>query len=159
LNVKQRMLISKKKRELKAKWYQLVKPIGNYLSKREESKYTKMKDSITEEQAIQWFAESIIDYIIRWPNEPFSLIIATWINDDYHSGYHCIADLSFERLLKKNKHEIAFYKFNKGIDFQEKVVDVIKRKKGIVVKEKVEDFNFGKPENYIKTYFIEVEKK
>lgn len=157
MNIKQRLFIRNKKKELINKWYKLVKPLGNYLSQREEKRYQKMKANITEEQAIKWFARIIIDYIIRYPKETFPLVIATWINDEYHCGYYCIGDHSFTRLLRKKKYRTAFYKFNKDINFQEKVIDILKNKKGIIIKEKIEEFNFRKPENYRKTYFIKLE--
>lgn len=145
------------KKELANNWYNLVRPLGEYLSKKDKAKYQKIKDSITEEQAIKWFAESIVTYIIRYPKDSFDLIIADRIHSDDHWGYYCLTHSSFARLLKKRKHKIAFYKFNKTIEFQEKVVEMVRSQKGLVVKESNE-YGHRRPENYQKTYFIKIEK-
>lgn len=158
MNVKQRLFISKKKKQFIKKWYEFVKPLDNYLIKRDDIKYQKTKDKITEEQAINWFSRSIIDYMIRKSNPSIKIIIATYINTDYHSGSFCIADLLFERLLKKKKYKMAFYKFNKGLDFQEKVIDILRKDNNIEVKEEIEEFISYVPDNYQKTYFISVKK-
>lgn len=159
MNAKFKLFIYNKKKELINTWYEFVKPLGDYLSKKEKMNYQKVSDRITEEQAIKWFAGSIMHYLIRNSNEFLPLVIASWIDEEYLPGYQCMADHTFTSLLRKKKYRMAYYKFNKDFAFQEKVVDRIRKQKGIVIQEVVENFSYGEPRDYKKTYFIKLDYK
>ena len=158
MNIKLKLYFLEKKKELRSRWFKLMKPLANYLSRKDDEKYWKMKERITEDQAIKWTANAIIDNAIRYPNEPFRLMIADWKDDEYHSDSYCMGTYKFRQLLNKRKHRTAFDKFNNGIEFQEKVVRSVKSKKGLTVSEELEVFKHTQPKNYEKTYIISVNK-
>lgn len=158
MNIRAKLYIQEKKKELIRKWYKAMKPLANYLSKRDDEKYLKMKQRITKDQAIKWTGNAIINDVIHYPKEPFRLMIAERKDDEYHSDSYCMGTYQFRHLLKKDKHRTAFNKFYNGIEFQEEVVRYIKSKSGITVTEIAEEFLHTKPEDYKKTYIIKVEQ-
>lgn len=118
--------------------------------------------NISEKQMINWYSKAIVNEVISKPFSRVGVIIADSIDkDNYLSGYWCIGDYTFERLLTKKKHKRAhsyFYR-NRSLEFQEKVIDAVKKYKGITVKEEIEEFrSWYKPKNYKKTYYISVTK-
>lgn len=132
------------------KWYRMMKPLATYLSKREERKYQEFKDSITEDKAIKWIAKDIVKYLIRYNGQKVRLIVADYINDDDFSGTHCLV---FDRysLIRSKKARRAYFKFNRNTEFQMKVVQQLKKTKGVTVEEVKEEF---KPYMHIKGYVM-----
>lgn len=118
-----------------------------------------MLNTITEDQAVKWFAKSIVNYIIRYPNGSFPIVIAKSIDTDYHNGYYCIASYSFVDLLKKDKYRAAYHKFELDFHFQERVIEAVRVYSDIDIIDKVEDFSFVRPVDYQKTYYIKLNRK
>lgn len=158
MDVRIKLFIQEKKKALRKMYYHLMKPLVNYLSRKDDERYIKTKESITEDQAIKWISNAIINNTIRYPKEPFRLMIAEWKDDEYHSNSYCIGTYKFRQLLNKTKYRTALDKYNSGIEFQEKVVRHLKSKSGITVTEEVEKFVHTKPKDYKKTYIIQVER-
>lgn len=157
MSLKLRLFIANFKKNMSKKWYELMKPFANYLDKRDKKKYIKLKESVTEEQAIKWIAKSIIKDVVKYNKSKKYLLIADEVYDDDRS-YDCIGSFFFSSKPNKGKHKIAFHKFNRNVEFQEKVVDILKQTKGIKVEEEIEEFKWNEPENYKKTYIISIDK-
>ena len=153
------MFIYKAKLFLKSKladfWYWLMKPIAYFFtSEKERKRYEKKQSKITEEQATKWIAEDIVRYLIKHKRSSIDILICDYANDD-HFWDDCDLNGVAPYYLKRDKTKMAFYKFKKTIEFQEKVVNELKSFKGVKVIEKVENISSWKQiENYKKTVII-----
>lgn len=142
------------------KWYQIMKPLAIYLDRvsntREENKTSK----ITEYEGQKWLAQDIVKYIIKY-NSNMHLIIADGMHRDEFSGYKCLGSyLSMNGgVIKRKKTKRASNKFKMTIEFQEKVLDEIRKIKGVAVEELNEDYGWrnNSIQNYHGTYKISIE--
>lgn len=110
---------------------------------------------------INWYSKAIVNEAITHPLSFNGIIVADSIDKEDFSGFWCIGDYTFDCLLTKKKHKRAhsyFYR-NRSLQFQEKVIDAVKKYKGIAVREEIEEFrSWYEPKNYKKTYYITVTK-
>lgn len=139
-------------------WYWLMTPLAWYYSSdKEKMRYEKKKEKVTEDQAIKWIEEDIIRYLVRNKKSVVDMLICTYASEnDFWSD--CCLNGVLPYYIKRPKTRMAFYKFNKTLEFQEKVVSKLKQNKLVNVIERVEEFSSWKRiENYVKT--VEVRYK
>ena len=142
-------------------WYGLMKPIAYfYTSDKVNARYKKKKAKITREMAIQHIAEDIAKYVVQYSVRykkkcEVSFLIADFVSDDL-SGYDSLHHLR-RSILKRDKTQMAYHKFNRDIEFQEAVFDKLRSFKGIVVQEEIESFTWQRIENYQKTVHVSYE--
>lgn len=141
------------KNSLSEFWYWLMKPVAYLLTISSDKRYNKRKARITKQQAIKWIAEDIARYVIRH-NREVEILICKYANvDDF--WYGCTLASYNVPYIKRNKTKMAYYKFNRDIEFQEEIINYLKSMKGIVVNENVEEFPKWKNiDNYKKTCVI-----
>jgi hypothetical protein len=135
-------------------WYWLMKPLAYFFSSDKVNKrYEKKKEKITEQQAIKWIAEDIMRYVIKYKTEIEILIC------DFASSYDFDSDCTFYTrpyYIKRSKTRMAFYKFERDVEFQEKIISYIKELYVAQVIEKVEKFTWQRINNYQKTVVIKL---
>lgn len=130
-----------------------MKPIAYFFTtEKEYTRYKRKQDKISEKQAIRYIAEDIAKYIVKYGKE--SIIIAEWFDEDYFSGYISLKYIRWS-MLKRKKTKMGYYKLDKTIDIQERIIEELKNIKGILVTEEVEEFKWEKPRGYVKTCHIE----
>jgi len=139
-------------------WYWLMTPLAwYYSSEKEKIRYKKKNEKITEEQAVKWIAEDIIRYLVRNKKSTIDILICTYANDDYFWD-ECDLNGVAPYYIKRDNTKMAYYKFVKTLEFQEKIIDALKKNKLVEVVETVEVFSpWKRIENYVKT--IEVRYK
>lgn len=149
------------KKSLVSFWYWLMKPIAYFYTKdKVNARYEKKKAKITKEMAIQWLAEDIAKYVVQYSvrykkKHEVSFLIADFVSDDL-SGYDSLYHLH-RSMLKRDKTSMAYYKFNRDVEFQEAVFDKLGSFKGIVVQEEIETFTWQRIRNYQKTVHVSYE--
>ena len=160
MSVKLQVYLRKTKRKMIKKWYKLMKPLAVYLdklsSKREENKTCR----ITEREGQKWLAQDMVKYIVKY-NSNMYLIIADNIDSEEFSGCECLGlywSISGS-MIKRKKAKRVSNKFKMTIEFQEKVLDEIRKIKGVTVVELDEDYGWRKNsiKNYHGTYKISIE--
>lgn len=136
-------------------WYWLMTPLALYYSKeRINKRYEKKRSKITEEQAIKWIAEDIARYLIQNKKSSIDILICEYANDD-HFCSECDLTGAAPYFIKRKKTKMAFYKFNRTLEFQEKIINKLKSMKTIKVTQKVEDFSSWKRiDNYKKAITV-----
>ena len=141
-------LVAKKKGIQLIRW--TLQPVGYFFTKEKiDARYKKKRDKITEEQAVRWIAEDMARYIIKYKEE-VRILICNYANEDHFWSGCRIDDYYF----KRNKTYTAYYKFNKTIAFQEKVIETLKNMKEFHIVEQVDTFKWERIENYQKTVII-----
>lgn len=140
MSVKLQVWARKTKKEFSKNLYKMMRPLANYLFKRQDRKYKKATDSITQEQAVKWIAEDLVKYIVKY-NRSMYLIIADYIDDEDLSGYTCLNFLRGSE-ISRGKTKRAYYKFDRDIDYQIKVLTEIKVISGVMVESVEEDFGW-----------------
>jgi hypothetical protein len=127
-----------------------------FTSEKEKKRYEKKESKITEEQAIKWIAEDIVRYLIKYKNSSIDILICDYASDDHFWEDCCLNSFSAPYYLKRDKTKMAFYKFKKTIEFQEKIVSKLKSFKNIRVIEKVEEDipSWKRINNYKKTIIV-----
>ncbi len=134
-------------------WYWLMKPLAYfYTIEKENARYKKKQDRITEEQAVKYIAEDIAKYIVKYGKR--KIIIAEWFDTDYFTGVISLNYIHWS-ILKRKKVRMGYYKLNKTIENQEKIIEKLKHIKGILVTEEIEKFKWEKPRGYVRTCYVE----
>lgn len=129
MNIKFRRKMNKLMKYLSKKWYKLMKPLANYLSKRDDRIYKKRKESITSLQAARLIAKDLSNYIAK-RSSALEIIIAEYVNTD-DTGGSKLSDYRWD--MKNKKAVIGFHKFGSKIDFQLMVMYELSQIKGITV--------------------------
>ncbi|MET3505462.1 hypothetical protein [Halalkalibacter oceani] len=154
---KLKLWLQQKKRNARNKWYELMKPLANYLTERDNKKYQRIKNSITKDEAVAYLAKGIQRELIRFPKDSIYILICDWFNDDHLSGYYKIGCYNTQ-YLKKGRERIALNKFRWDIEMQELVIEKLRTVKGIKITEEIQNFRWEGIENYKKTYIVSIEK-
>lgn len=158
MNVRIILFFKRLGKSLSAKWYNAMKPLANYLSVRENQKYQKLKDSITEDKAAELFTKDIVKYLIRYNGQKVSFIVAKYFDEEEFSGYRSFKHPSIS-MIKSRKARTASHKFEWDIDLQLKVIDNLRNTKGVNVEEEKEEFPMWRRiDDYVATYRFWVEK-
>lgn len=136
-------------------WYWLMTPLAYFFSsKKENMRYEKRNNKITEQQSIKWISEDIVRYLIKYKKSTIKIMICTYSNDDHFWG-DCDLNGTAPYYLKRKKTKMAFYKFTKTLDFQERIANELKKNKFINVVEEVETLDSWKRiENYVNTVAV-----
>ncbi|OME55483.1 hypothetical protein BSK59_13485 [Paenibacillus odorifer] len=138
--------------KLSSLWYWLMKPLAYYYSsEKENARYEKRKSKISEEQLVKWIHEDIVRYLLKNKNSTIEILICTFANDD-HFWSDCDLNGVAPYYLKRKKTRMAFYKFAKTLEIQEKIIEGLKQDKFVIVFEDVEVISSWKRiDNYKKT--------
>jgi len=81
-------------------WYWLMKPLAYfYTIEKENARYKKKQDRITEEQAVKYIAEDIAKYIVKYGKR--KIIIAEWFDTDYFTGVISLNYIHWSILKRK----------------------------------------------------------
>jgi len=151
MNLKLQRKFHQCKKSLIRYWYRLMKPLATFLEAKDDERRQKMKSKITEEKAVRYIAEDIARYIVkRKKGYTVSFIIAEYMDEDDFAGYESLSFLRYNFRMRK-KTTMGYYKFNRGIPFQEKIIEELKAIKGIQVEEEIETFKWERVDNYKKT--------
>lgn len=158
MSVKLQVFLRNTKKALVKKWYKMMEPLAEYLTKRDKKINEKKKDKISEYEATKWIAEDMVSYIVKY-NSNMHLIVADSIHREDLSGYESIDDMYRGNIIKRKKAKMAYWKFNKTIEFQENVLDEIRKIRGMKVEELEVDFGWrmNSIKNYQGTYKISIE--
>lgn len=132
-----------------------MKPIAYFFtSEKERKRYEKKQSKITEEQATKWIAEDIVRYLIKHKRSSIDILICDYANED-HFWNDCDLTGAAPYYLKRAKTKMAFYKFKRTIEFQEKIIEKLKVDKNVIVEEVFEDYSSWKRiDNYNKTVYV-----
>lgn len=147
------------KRKLADFWYWLMKPIAYFFTKDKINKrYEKKVAKITEGQAVKWIAEDIAKYALKYRRSGVAIMICDRANDDYFWSDCCLSVAPY--YIKRDNARMAFYKFDRTIEFQEKIMNKLKEFNEIAVKETIEDLGYRKQfvQNYKKTVVIKAKQ-
>lgn len=130
-------------------------PLAKYYStEKENARYEKRKNRISEEQAIKWITEDIVRYLIKNKKSVIDLMICTYASED-DFWMDCDLNSTAPYYIKRKKTRTAFYKFSMTLEFQEKIVGLLKQNKYVNVSEYVEEFSSWKRiDDYKKTVKI-----
>jgi hypothetical protein len=140
------------KKNMMNRWYKMMEPLANYLTKKEKEKYKKEVEKITLVKAVNYIKKDIINYMVRSNNTVY-FVVADWINTEDTPEYFCLGAYP-RRILKSGKAKKGFNKYKWTIENQVLVVEALRETKGITIKEEVEKFTYQQPKNYQKTYII-----
>lgn len=117
-------------------------------------RYEKKKNKISEDTAIKWIAEDIVMYLIKNRKSRIDILICTYASED-DFWRDCTLNSTVPYFLKRKKTRMAFYKFTKTIEFQEKVIDKLKMNRMVdVVEEDEEISSWQKINNYKKAVVV-----
>lgn len=139
------------KRKFLRKWYKLMKPLADFIDKRQSISYKKRFNKITYDQAVKWLAEDIVKYIIKSRSDIGILICDFASDEDFWNGC-TLHDYSYH--ARRDKTRAAIRKFAMTIKMQEDIIDYIKKLNVVSVKEKVKDYGWKRVDNYKKTVWI-----
>lgn len=141
-------------------WYWLMSPLAYFYStEKMNRRYERKKAKVTEDQAIKWIVEDIIRYLIKNKKSTIDILICEYANDDHFWG-DCDLNGAAPYYIKRNKTKMAFYKFKRTLEFQEKIIDKLKLFNTVKVFEKIDAFNsWRRIENYKKTVTVAYHSK
>ncbi|MET3209713.1 UNVERIFIED_CONTAM: thymidylate kinase [Paenibacillus sp. PvR008] len=146
-------------RKLESFWYWLMTPLAYFFTKEKVNKrFERRKSKMTREQMVRWIAEDIARYLIQNKKSDVEFLVCTYANDD-HFWRDCYLTGTAPYFLKRSKTKMAFYKFEKTLEVQEKIVDMLKQNKYVNVREFVEDFKWQRVDEYKKTVEITYRSK
>lgn len=146
-------------RKLESFWYCLMKPLAHYYSTEKiNAIYNKRKSKITEELMIKWISQDIIRYLIKNRKSVVEFMVCSYANEE-HFWSDCYLNGVSPYYIKRAKTRMAFYKFTKSIEIQEKIIDELKASKYINVLEYVEDHKWRRVDDYVKNIEVRHNEK
>lgn len=137
-------------RHLESFWYWLMKPLAYFYSKdKVDARYEKRKSKITEDNMIKWISEDIVRYLIKNRKSVIEFMVCSYANED-HFWSDCYLTGTAPYYLKRDKTRMAFYKYSKTLEVQEKIVEELKKNKYVHVIQYVGDNTWRRVDNYVK---------
>lgn len=154
MNLKMQKNMMTIRKRLSDSWYWLMKPIALYYStERENARYNKRKDKITEEQAIKWVAESMAKYLVKSRNSKMSILVADYFNREDFWGYESLRYIEPHK-MRNEKARMAYHKYHWTIEQQLAVIKELEAMKGVQVTKEEVEIKWRKITNYQGVYVI-----
>lgn len=155
MNLKIQKSVMTIQKKLSNAWYWLMKPINLYYStERENAKYNKKKDKITEEQAIKWVAESMAKYLVRNSQSKMNILVAEYFNREDFWGYESLSYIESHK-MRNDKARMAYHKYKWTVERQLKIIAALEAMTGIQVTKEEVEISWRKVTDYQGVYVIE----
>ncbi|WP_242730233.1 hypothetical protein [Bacillus altitudinis] len=155
MSIKVKYKLNNAKRKTKNCIIKILDPLAKLEMNLYNRRYRITVNKLTKDKAIKIFTNAIVNYVVRYPTDEHHFIVATFVDENYITE-ECMANFNFRRYFKNKKGKIAHSKFGKSIDFQLKVIDVLKNIKDLEVEEFIDNFGWSKPRNYQKSVIIKL---